>query len=607
MKQTVLIGLILLWVNTLFAQIPIRDISRIDAPIKLSGEWGFAEGKAVLPQQTQLIKHTLYLPHYLEDRKLGAKGIATFVIDLKTIPGKPLSLDFNPLVNPWKLFIDTQLVYESGIIEPQKELYLASPKRQIVRFTPTNHQTRITLWVANSQHRHFGIGVSPTIAPAGLLEASHASMANINLMIFSILLATGLYHLGLFIAWREDSAPLWFGLFLIAFAVRVATTGEKIATTMFNNMTWDMLTRAEYISGYLTLPFFIMYVSALYPKQSSKMVQYINIAVGTIFILLATFTSTLFFTSTMPITELVIVESVVFVSWILYQAFKAKEPNSTFAFITFVIFGGTIFHDVLMFAKIIDATQDWGPIGFVFYLFAQAQILVQRYAHAFRSLQKHENELEYIIAERTGELKDLLSQRELLMRELSHRVKNNLQFIIGLLWTKRVKASDETKEILVSLQSQIQAIATVHETLCEQPNIATVNGGNYLKTIIDALQGLYPDINFVSTFGKEGLLSMEDTISLGLVVSEMVSNSVKHTFSTQNGIIYIDFKIEDNAAKLTYSDGQTLFQNNDFLTVSHNTKSMGWSMIMELVRQLKAQTAAEKNFFTITFTADKTV
>ncbi len=261
----------------------------------------------------------------------------------------------------------------------------------------------------------------------------------------------------------------------------------------------------------------------------------------------------------------------------------------------------------MRFAKVIDDTQDWGAIGFLFYLFAQVQILLQRYANAFHALQKHEDELENIIVERTGELKDLLSQRELLMRELSHRVKNNLQFIIGLLWTKRSHASDETREILLSLQSQIQAIATVHETLCEQPNIATVNGSDYLKTIIDALKELYPHVEFTYTFGKNGLLSMDDTISLGLVVSEMVSNSIKHAFRTQNGTIRIDFEIENNIASFTYCDGQTLFQNNDFITVSHSNKSMGWSMIMELIRQLRAQTSTVKDVFIIRFSADKTL
>ncbi|MFZ3053819.1 MAG: 7TM diverse intracellular signaling domain-containing protein [Sulfuricurvum sp.] len=607
-----MIRIILIWTfflgcNAAFAQIPIRDVSHIDTPTKLTGDWGFAEDKAVLPQQTQSITQTLYLPHYLEDRKLGAKGVATFVIDLKTTPNKPLTLDLNPLVNAWKLFVDDQLICESGIIDTKNKIYLASPKRQIVSFTPTSTKTRITLWVANSQHRHFGLGVSPQIAPTGILEASHTLRANFDWAIMGILFGTGLYHLGLFFVWRRDRAPLWFGLFIIAFAVRIATTSEKIVTSMFDTITWDILTRAEYISGYLTLPLFILYIGSLYPKQSIKSIERINLGIGVIFLLLALFSSTLLLTSTMPITEVIIIESIVFVSWILYRAFKAKEPNSTFAFVAFVIFSGMIFHDVLMFAKVIDDTQDWGPIGLLFYLFAQVQILLQRYANAFRTLQKNETDLEHIIAKRTSQLNNLLSQRELLMRELNHRVKNNLQFILGLLWTKRSRASEETQDILLSLQSQIQAIATVHETLCDQADVVLLDGVEYLKTIIDALQKLYPDVTFTYTVGKKGLLSMDDTVSLGLVLSELVSNSIKHAFVNRSGTVHIEFEVQNNIAKLSYSDGQTVFQNIDFLTVSPTKKRLGWSMIMELIRQLNGETTMENDCFTIRFAADKTV
>lgn len=604
MRYAILLWLILFNFSA-FGAIPVPDVTHINEPMKLLGEWGFAEGKALLPQQTYTVTETLYLPQYLEDRN-GSKGVATFFIDLKTTPKKALSIDFNPLVNPWKLFIDNRLIYESGTIDPVKGVYLASPKRHVVNFIPTGTKTRLTLWVANSQHHHFGLGVSPVIAPEGILETSHESRKYFDLAIISILLAFGLYHIGLFFAWRGDSAMLWFGLFLIAFAVRIAATGEKTTLLLFDSMSWETLTRTEYISGYFTLPLFILYIGSLYQKQSIKKIEYLNVGVGALFVLSALFMPTLFFTSMMPLAEIVIVQSLIFVAWVLYRAYKDKEPYSTFAFVTFGVFFLTVLHDMLMFSKIIDATQDLSPVGFVFYLFAQAHILLRRYANAFHTLQKHENELEYLIAKRTAELKDLLSQRELLMRELSHRVKNNLQFILGLLWTKRSKASSETQAILLSLQSQIQAIATVHEALCSQVDITSVNGGEYLNTVLDALQELYPHILFKYTYKSIGFLSTDDIVSLGLIVSELISNSIKHVFSDQNGTITIEFSVENNTAILIYSDGLTLFENNNFIAALNDTKRIGWSMIIELMRQLQAQTIADNTLFTLFFAADKT-
>jgi len=593
------------FVGIAYAQIPMQDVSTVKEPIKISGEWGFANQEALLPSQTQRVVQTISLPQYLENLPSGPIGVATFVLNLKTTSGKPLSIDLNPLVNAWKLFVDDKLVCESGYIDPQNKIYVASAVRKIATFVPETNETKITLWVANSQHRHFGIGVSPQIAPAGTFEVLHASRAHFDLALLSVVLAAGLYHLGLFGVWRRDKAPLWFGLFLLVFAVRISSTDEKIVTAMFDGITWDMVTRAEYISGYLTIPLFILYIGSLYQKQSIKIIESINVWIGVFLVLSVLFTSSIFFTSLMPFAEAVIVQSVVFVSFVLYRAFKDKEPNSVFAFSAFVIFAGSIMHDVLMFAKVIDATQDLGPIGLVFYLFAQAYILLQRYANAFHEVQKREDELETTVAKRTSELKDMLSQRELLMRELSHRVKNNLQFIIVLLWNKRIKADTDTQKILLSLESQIQAVATVHETLCAQPNIASLDGGEHVSTLIEALKNLYPDVRFVCNIGNKGLLSMDDAISLGLVVSELVSNSIKHALLNMSGIIKISFDVQDNVAKFTYSDGRTNFQDNSFSDAMNNGKSIGWSMIMKLLHRLKAQTESGDNLFTISFEMNK--
>jgi hypothetical protein len=65
--------------------------------------------------------------------------------------------------------------------------------------------------------------------------------------------------------------------------------------------------------------------------------------------------------------------------------------------------------------------------------------------------------------------------------------------------------------------------------------------------------------------------------------------------------------VQNNIAKLTYSDGETVFQNIDFFTASPTRKKLGWSMIMELIRQLNGKTTMENDCFRILFTADKTI
>lgn len=199
------------------------------------------------------------------------------------------------------------------------------------------------------------------------------------------------------------------------------------------------------------------------------------------------------------------------------------------------------------------------------------------------------------------ELKSLLSQRELLMQELNHRVKNNLQFIITLLWSKRSGSSPETEQTLISLQSQISAIATVHETLCAQPDISALDTGKYLHTILDSLHELYPHITFDIRFEADIILSMERTITLGLVLCELISNSVKHSFTLEEGTIEINLNIHKNQVTLNYSDTITDYEENNFSMISNTKKSIGWSMISSLISQLRAISTAQGKYLVITF------
>jgi two-component sensor histidine kinase len=606
MIRIVFATILIVYSGLCYADTPTYDLRGMKDTVELGGKWGFADGVALSPSQTNMITQTISVPQYLENRPSGAVGIVTYVVDIESVLNKQLSIDFNLMSNAWKLFVDDKLVFESGYIDVEKKIYKASPKRTMVTFTPTKSKTRLTVWVANSQHRHLGISMPPLIAPFGSMEAAHDFAYKIELAVICVLFFGGLYHIGLFVAWRQDKAPLWFGLFLFAFITRISATGEKIITTLIEQISWESVTSVEYIGGYLIQPFFYLYLTSLYPRQKNRYIGYFVIGVAAILILSVLLTSSMHYTSLLPFAEVYLSVNIAFGIFILYRVFMAKEQGSVITFFATLVFGITALHDILTFPKIIYDTHEWLPAGAMLYFAAQAYILIQRYASAFRLLKKHEDELENTVAKRTEELKNLLAQRELLMRELNHRVKNNLQFIIGLLWNKRMRAGNETKKILLSLQSQVQAIATVHEKLSANSD-AFLDGAEYLESIVGALRELYPQIEFECIYNGRGVLSMDNIISLGLVISELVSNSVKHSFDDEGGAIKMSFEMDKEVVKFTYTDGKTIFENNDFDRLPKNGSAIGWSMISKLIRQLKAQSSAKLDVFSITFTEDKVI
>lgn len=585
----------------LFASVPTIDVSNIQGKTKLQGEWAYKYGNLVPPSQTDSLGGNFVIPGQINKNGISHKGCATFAIDLKVTPNKPLSIDLRRPLTVWKIFVDDKLLAESGVIDTNSSTYIASMTRGAFSFTPQKDKVRITVWLANSQHEYFGISDSPVVAPAGVLEHTRALLEKAEIFIIGILFAAGVYHIGLFVLYRKEKTPLWFGIFCLILAVRTSTTGAKVITNVFENISWESVVRVEYLSGYALLSMFVFYVGSLYERQSNKKIEYTFLALSALYLLFVIFGSTVFFTATLYSYEIIVLAFISFVTWLLYRSYKAKEQSSIFALIAFFVFSITIIHDLLMFNKVIDDNKDLFPFGFLLYLAAQAVILMRRYANAFHRLEKHGEELENTVNERTKELQSILKQRMLLSRELSHRVKNNLQFIIGLLWIKRSSADEKTNETLSSLQSQVQAIATVHETLCAQPDIAVLDCGEYLKSIVDSLSEIYKDTEFLYQGSGKANVSMDDAISIGLIINELAINSIK--FASTSGKISVEFEAKNNAMLIKYTDNITNFDIDFFDTQSASKKSLGWPMIKELVKTLKATLKTDNKTLIINFDA----
>jgi|GEM_PF-1100860 len=571
--------------------VPIVDVTKIKESQNLFGPWAFAPVFISSYSDPKLDKEAILLPQFLENKMDNPKAIITLALTLKTVPNRPLAINLKQPYTAWKLYADGKLIGSSGELHPSTGIHSAHPSYPINNFTPTRDKTQLLLYVGNSQHQHIGFYGVPIIAEKGVLEKRHIQSSIIEKIVVTILGVFGLYHIGLFWAWRRDKVPLWFALVCISITIRTMTTGEKILLEFFPNISWEMLTRIEYVSGYMALPFFVLYFSALYPKQSSRTIASIYLSLGIVFAIFALFFSTQFFTATLQYYEIIVVTFIVYVVYVSLLSLRAKEPASAFALIAFMIFSATIVHDLLRFENLIPSTTDLLPFGFVFYLFAQASILLLRYANTFHLIEKHTNNLEQLVGERTKELSLLLSQRDLLLRELTHRVKNNLQFIVGLLWIQRKEADPQTNTALKTLESQIQSIAAVHESLCSQDTITTIEIHDYIRKLILSLKRLHSDLEISLDSHEPIYIQTDHTISLGLIINELITNHIKYSNSSESRPIHIFIeKLLENNVVLHYNDGidhRETFKKTQ-TSSSFGLPKLGWSMIKEFVKQMDA-------------------
>jgi two-component sensor histidine kinase len=584
--------IILLFLGSSLYAITTVDVTHAHEPLPLKGPWAFAPSIVQKSDDPIFTKQSVLLPQFLDEKLAHPHDIITLALTLKTTPNFPLSINMKQPYSVWKLYADGKFIGSSGEFHPESGQHFAHAYYPIIHFTPTKQNTHFLLYLANAQHQHIGFYGAPLIAQKGVLEKNHIQASIIEKIVITILGLFGIYHIGLFLAWRKDKSPLWFGMVCISLAIRTATTGEKVILGLFPNLTWEMLTRIEYISGYITLPFFVLYISSLYPKQTSQQINYIYLPLGFLFAFFAMFFSTLFFTTSLTYYYIVVITFIIYTVWILFRSLISKESGSILAFATFILFSVTIIHDLLLFQNIIFLLPiDLMPYGFLIYLFAQAAILLLRYANAFKLIEKHTDNLEVLVAERTKELSALVSQRELLLRELTHRVKNNLQFIIGLLWIHRKEADDQTRITLKTLESQIQSIATVHESLCSQNTVTAIEIHDYIRKLILSLKHLHPEVEITLNSDEAIYIKTDHTVSLGLIINELVTNHIKYSNPDKISPIHIFIqKSLELSTVLHYNDGVDHRETFANAKISpFGLPKLGWPMIKEFVNQMDGE------------------
>lgn len=188
-------------------------------------------------------------------------------------------------------------------------------------------------------------------------------------------------------------------------------------------------------------------------------------------------------------------------------------------------------------------------------------------------------------------LQQSLEEKEILLKEIHHRVKNNMQVISSLLSLQAGSSGDARVEALFAeSQHRINSMALIHEKLYRSHDLARVDFAEYLKDLMEhvaAVQGARArqvtlDVNAV---GLE--LGIDTAIPCGLIVNELVSNAFKHGFPDGGrGTIRIKMHREENRVRLTVRDsGRGLPENIDFNEVT----SLGMKLVLMLVRQLRGE------------------
>lgn len=207
----------------------------------------------------------------------------------------------------------------------------------------------------------------------------------------------------------------------------------------------------------------------------------------------------------------------------------------------------------------------------------------QELTNSQTQLQSYIEELEQVETQLTASLRE----KEILLKEVHHRVKNNLQTVSSLL---RLQANSienpALTDLLMMSRSRIQAMALIHEKLYRTSNLSRIDFANYVTGLITELMRSYnrPEISLEMDLAEVDL-TVDTAIPCGLILNELVSNSLKYAFPDGEGQIRIQFtNSKPERFTLMVSDNGIGFPKDlDF----RDTSSLGMQLVCALTQQLK--------------------
>jgi len=218
-------------------------------------------------------------------------------------------------------------------------------------------------------------------------------------------------------------------------------------------------------------------------------------------------------------------------------------------------------------------------------------------------LENHRRNLEFLVAERTRalehevsenkivqrELANSLKEKEMLLKEVHHRVKNNMQVISSLLNIQaETNGNEEFATLLGESQQRIKSMALIHENLYQSDDLLEIDFDDYIRMLAGSLCRFYevPGVAVNMDIRVADVsLDIESAVPCGLIINELISNSLKHAFVGKHGrgTIRVDFVVKGCQYVLSIrDDGVGLPDGFDL----NGSTTMGMEIVSILTQQL---------------------
>ena len=400
-----------------------------------------------------------------------------------------------------------------------------------------------------------------------------------HLLFFGALGMISIYNLGYFIITKSATYASYFSFHVTLFIMMLFFTGV-VEESWFDVNIQGIPVGLFFLSFGMLLAFSrdffeLKTISLRFENYFNKLIL-LNFAL----LLLFAFLLTNSFIEILS-TTVVILESLALILFSAYLGFYKKNVYARFYLFSFLVLFLTLAFTFLSYFNIVSLPQNIDS-------FFEIAILIEASGLSFALAYQHQ------------ETALKLKQNELLFKELSHRVQNNLQQIISIL-TLQINSSEslEVNAFLEDTINRIGSISLIHKTLQNSSNVGKVNLNIFLNSLTKGYKGVNEKVNFEVVCTKDIEFEVDKLAPLALILNELITNSIKHAFKDVNDA-KISIKLEERELMhFTYEDNGSGFVQDKV------SNSVGTKLIHILSKtQLRGELfvdADKRYFFSLSF------
>jgi two-component sensor histidine kinase len=456
----------------------------------------------------------------------------------------PLALRVRTMATALEVRVNGQLVARAGHSSDDPTQAEAAYKPQAVPLPLRDDEgvLQFTVAVSNWEYRTGGMWEALELGQGENIFRIKQRRDDSAYILYVLFLCIAGIGITVYLLRRKETTFLFFGLFCITMALRVFSTGEYLITRRFPGLNFETVVRLEYLSFLLAVPLGFLFFFSLYPSVAGRRLKMVLLSPYSIFLATLPFLPLPILTSSVFVHYTVMFSGLLIMAYLLLTRVLPRGKSDDVVVIAGGITLGLATINDSLHSSYVLQTAHIVPLVLAAFTGVLAVILARRLLIDFGraeflgeqlslSNERLARELENTDAARVA-LEEALKDRETLIYEIHHRVKNSLQIVASIISLQARRIADpNTRSMFQRLNLRIRSISLVHEKLYDVSSVTHIEIDGYIRKLVRMLESAYASENtpIRLTLPSEKLIaSLEFCIDLGLMLNELVSNAFIH-------------------------------------------------------------------------------